>query len=99
MTHRCVDHLRLPSRWSVPVAVLGRAEMRPALDYFSRDNNLWLAWVKAAFSGATAWFDWAATRVRGVIVPTRRIPVISPLPHVSRHVKKLETVGRKRANW
>jgi len=82
MTHGCVDHLRLSSCGAIPVAVLGRAEVRSALDHLPRDGELRLAWIEASFSCTAAWFRRAATRGQRVITPVGGVPIVGPLPYV-----------------
>ena len=95
---RRVDRLRMARGRAVAAAVVGRAEMRAALDHLSRNFDLGLGGVIARVLGRAARVLRDAARLRGVGGVSLREPVRRPLPDVADHVVQAVAVGRKRGD-
>src|SRR5271155_287917 len=78
MACRAVDGLSVASRWAIATAVVGRAEMRAALQRLPRDLDLGLARVVTRFLSAAARVRGNAARFRRFARVLWRIPVGRP---------------------
>ena len=84
---------------TVAAAIVGRAQVRAALEHLSRNSDLRLAGVIACSLGAaTRVFRDAAHLWRVGFVPPRP-PIGGPFPHVAYHVVDAVAVRRKRHHW
>src|SRR5271169_5927461 len=95
MACRAVDGLRVASRWAIATAVVGRAEVRAALQRLARDLDLGLARVVTRFLRAAARVCGNAARLRLIARMFCGIPVVRPFPDVSNHIVDAVTIGRK----
>src|SRR5215831_587465 len=81
--------------WTVAAAVVGRAQMRAALQNFARNPDLRLPRVEARLFPRAARVLWNATALGRIRFMLRCIPVGCPLPDVADHVVKAVAVGWK----
>src|SRR5262249_36842488 len=98
MAGRCIDRLGMPSRRPIAPAIVGRTEIRSALQDFARYPVAWLTGVVAlvllAAAGAlrdTAWLG----GIRGM---TRTEALGGPFPDVADHVVEAVLVGGERSD-
>src|SRR5262245_31533264 len=80
---RRIDRLRETRGRPVSPAVVRRAQMRSALDHFSRDANAWVARIVACFLVAASGVLGNAAGLVRFVRMLRRIPVRGPLPDVA----------------
>src|SRR6185436_10487218 len=90
-----INRLRMARGGSVAAAVVGRAQVRAALENLARDPDLRMAGIVAAalraaarVLGDAAWLR----RVGGVLC---RVPIARPLPDIADHVVEAIAVRRK----
>jgi hypothetical protein len=93
MAGSCINGMTHARCGSISSAVIGCAEVRAALHYFSRDRDVWHLWVVTLFADDAARFDSAAARSWKILMWL--VPVRSPLPYVSDHVVEAVPVRRK----
>src|SRR5258706_2965227 len=96
MAGRRINRLGVPRRRAVTAAIVRRAQVRAAFDYFSRYRDLGLAWIKACSLGPAARVFGNAARFRHIGLVLLRIPVGCPFPDVADHVVEAVAVGRER---
>src|SRR5258706_4415155 len=96
MAGRRINRLGVPRRRAVTAAIVRRAQVRAAFDYFSRYRDLGLAWIKACSLGPAARVFGNAARFRHIGLVLLRIPVGRPFPDVADHVVEAVAVGRER---
>src|SRR5436190_973742 len=96
MARRRIMRLRVTRRRAVPAAIVRRAQVRAAFNYFSRYPDLGLAWIKACSLRPAAGVFGYAARFRRIGLVLLRIPVGRPFPDVADHVEKAVAVGRER---
>src|SRR4029077_61112 len=80
----------------VAAAIVRRAQVRAAFDYFSRYPDGGLAWIKACSLRSAARVFGNAARFRRIGLVLLRIPVARPLPDIADHVVEAVAVGRER---
>src|SRR5215475_2650366 len=81
---------------TVAAAIIGRAQVRAALEHLAGNPDLWLAGVVARSLGSAARVFRDAARLRGIGFVPPRPPVGGPFPHVADHVVGAVAVRRKR---
>ena len=96
--HRRVDHLRLARGRPVAQAVVGRAQVRAALDHAARDVLAGLPGVVARVRRGHARVARDAARARDLVGMPWDVPVAGPLPDVPRHVVEAVAVRREAAD-
>src|SRR5215813_12670683 len=95
MTGRSIDRLRMARGRPVTSAIVRRAQMRAAFEYFARDRESRLTGIVASGFGSAARILWDATCFRYVALMLRRVPVGGPFPDVADHVVKAIAIWRK----
>jgi len=90
MGRRPVDGLREGRGRSVATAVVGRAQVRAALDDLARNPDLGLGGIDAGLPVRTARVGRDAARVLRGVGMSGCVPVCRPLPHVADHVDQVE---------
>jgi hypothetical protein len=78
-----VNRLRIARRGPVAPAVIGRAEIRAALDHLSRNTRAGLGRIAAQCLGDTTRVARRAARPVGIVPVTGRVPVFGPLPDIA----------------
>src|ERR1700741_2666081 len=90
-----VHILRVPRRGAVAPAVIGRAQMRAALDDLAGDSCARLARIVAVLLAGAARILGNAARLGGVDLMLCRKPIRGPLPYIADHVVDPVTVSRE----
>ena len=98
MAGRGVDRLGMARRGAIAPAIVGRAEMRAALQHLARDAHGGLARVVARFQRAAARILRHAAGLGRVGGVPGRIPVGRPFPDIADHVVHAVAVGREGAH-
>src|SRR5580704_3407836 len=96
MARRRIHRFRMTRGRAIAAAVIRRAQMRAAFDYFAGDFDLRLAGGVALRLAAAARIFRNATRLRRVGLVLLRVPIGGPLPDIADHVVDAVAVGRKR---
>ena len=99
MARRRVDWLGTAGRGSIAAAIVGRAEMRSALEYLAWNLDVRLTAVVARLLPAAARILRDAARLRRVGLVLRCVPVGRPFPDISNHVVEAVAVRRKGVHW
>src|SRR5262245_23827340 len=95
VTSRCIDRLRVPGGRAIAPAIVGRAQMRAALQDLAGYAAFGLARVVAQLLSATARVLGDATGFAGVGGMPGIEPIGGPLPDVADHVVKAVSVRRE----
>ncbi len=98
MAGRGVGRLALPRRRPVAQAIVGRAEVRAALEHPARDVRVGLSGRVALLGGLDPRVARGAARLRYLVGVARREEVARPLPHVAGHVVQPVAVGGEGAD-
>src|SRR3954451_1083476 len=99
MARRCVDLLGVARSWSVPTAVIWRAQMGTAFDHFARNPDVRCRWIVAALLTPAARIFRNAARLRRISFVSLGIPIARPFPRIANHVVHAIGVRRKGADW
>src|ERR1700754_1246707 len=86
MAGRGVDRLGVSRRRAVAAAIVRRAEMRAALQYFPRDADIGLTSIKARGLWPAARILRHAARLGRIGLVSRGPPIDSPFPDIADHV-------------
>src|SRR5215469_865701 len=81
---------------AIAAAIVGRAEMRAALQHFSRDTNVGLTWIKTVGLGPATRVLRDATGLGRIGLVPGGPPVGGPFPDIADHVVEAVAVRRKR---
>src|SRR5262245_23809916 len=84
---------------TVAAAIVGRAQVRAALEHLASDPDLRLAGVVARSLGSATRVFRDAARLWGVRFVPPRPPIGGPFPHIADHVVDAVAVRRKRHHW
>src|SRR5260370_18118484 len=96
VVHARVDHLRLPCRWTITQAVVRRAQVRAAFDYFARNAELCLRGIVTLGWRDNARIDCRpAARLDDFVGGAWCKPITSPFPYVTPHIVQTATALRQ----
>ena len=91
----CIDILRMTRRRAVPAAVVGRAQMRAALDDLAGNFCSRLTRIVAFFLSPAARVLRNAARFWSVSLVLGRGPISGPFPDIADHVVEAVAIWRK----
>src|SRR5262245_5965206 len=89
----------MPRGGPVTAAVVGRTQMRAALEHFARNFDVRLAGIVALRVRPAPRVLWNAARRGCIGFVFVRPPVACPFPDIADHVVKAIAIGRKRRHW